>query len=148
MERQRIESFLPLGIRSIDGILTFGEGQRTGIFAGSGVGKSVLLGMIAKGGQADINVIGLIGERGREVREFLERDLGAEGLKKSIVVCVTSDQSPLMRLRAANMVTAIAEYFSGRGKKDPKSDSIVLPHTYISFSVPSILTSDNIIEEL
>ena len=117
MERQRIESFLPLGIRSIDGILTFGEGQRTGIFAGSGVGKSVLLGMIAKGGQADINVIGLIGERGREVREFLERDLGAEGLKKSIVVCVTSDQSPLMRLRAANMVTAIAEYFSGRGKK-------------------------------
>jgi flagellum-specific ATP synthase len=117
MERQRIESQLPLGIRSLDGILTFGEGQRTGIFAGSGVGKSVLLGMIAKGGKADINVIGLIGERGREVREFLERDLGAEGLKKSIVVCVTSDQSPLMRLRAANMVTAIAEYFSGRGKK-------------------------------
>jgi flagellum-specific ATP synthase len=117
MERQRIENSLPLGIRSIDGILTFGEGQRTGIFAGSGVGKSVLLGMIAKGGQADINVIGLIGERGREVREFLERDLGEEGLKKSIVVCVTSDQSPLMRLRAANMVTAIAEYFSSRGKK-------------------------------
>lgn len=117
MDRQRIHDQLPLGIRSIDGILSFGEGQRVGIFAGSGVGKSVLLGMIAKGGKADINVIGLIGERGREVKEFLERDLGPEGLKKSIVVCVTSDQSPLMRLRAANMVTAIAEYFSGRGKK-------------------------------
>ena len=89
MERQRITDTLPLGIRTIDGILTFGEGQRTGIFAGSGVGKSVLLGMIAKGGQADINVIGLIGERGREVREFIERDLGAEGLKKSIVICVS-----------------------------------------------------------
>lgn len=117
MERQRIDKPLPLGIRCIDGLLTFGEGQRTGIFAGSGVGKSVLLGMIAKGGKADINVIGLIGERGREVREFLERDLGPEGLAKSIVVCVTSDQSPLMRLRAANLVTAIAEYFSNMGKK-------------------------------
>lgn len=117
MERQRIDRQLPLGVRSIDSLLTFGEGQRTGIFAGSGVGKSVLLGMIAKGGKADINVIGLIGERGREVREFIERDLGEEGRRKSIVVCVTSDQSPLMRIRAANMVTAIAEYFSSRGKK-------------------------------
>ncbi len=117
LSRHRIENTLSLGIRSIDSLLTFGEGQRVGIMAGSGVGKSVLMGMIARGSIADINVIGLIGERGREVREFIERDLGEEGLKKSVVVVVTSDQSPLMRLRAAKAVTSIAEYFSSRGKK-------------------------------
>jgi flagellum-specific ATP synthase len=116
MTRSRIEKPLSLGIRAIDGLLTFGEGQRIGIMAGSGVGKSVLLGMIARGSAADINVIGLIGERGREVREFLERDLGPEGLARSVVVCVTGDQSPLMRIRAAKVVTSIAEYFSSRGK--------------------------------
>ena len=117
MQRSRIHNKLNLGVRAIDGLLTFGEGQRIGIMAGSGVGKSVLLGMMARGGSADVNVIGLIGERGREVREFLERDLGPEGLKKSVVVVVTSDQSPLMRIRGAKMVTAIAEHFSDRGKK-------------------------------
>jgi flagellum-specific ATP synthase len=100
----------------MDSLLTFGEGQRIGIMAGSGVGKSVLMGMIARGSSADINIIGLIGERGREVREFIERDLGPEGLKRSVVVCSTSDQSPLMRLRAAKATTAIAEAFSAQGK--------------------------------
>ena len=117
MERDRIERPMTLGIKAMDSLLTFGEGQRIGIFAGSGVGKSVLLGMIAKGGDTDVNVIGLIGERGREVREFIERDLGPEGLAKSVVVCVTSDKSPLMRIRAAKMVTAIAEHFSHKGKR-------------------------------
>ncbi len=117
MLRQRIGAPLSLGIRAMDGLLTFGDGQRIGIMAGSGVGKSVLLGMIARGSSADINVIGLIGERGREVREFLERDLGAEGLSRSVVVCVTSDQSPLLRIRAAKAVIAIAEGFSAQGKK-------------------------------
>jgi flagellum-specific ATP synthase len=117
LSRHRIEHQFSLGIRSLDALLTFGEGQRLGIMAGSGVGKSVLMGMIAKGSGADVNVIGLIGERGREVREFIERDLGSEGLKKSVVVVVTSDQSPLMRLRGAKTVTAIAEYFSAKGKK-------------------------------
>lgn len=117
MERARISRPVTMGIRAIDGFLSFGEGQRVGIFAGSGVGKSVLLGMIAKGADTDINVIGLIGERGREVREFIERDLGPEGLSRSVVVCVTSDKSPLMRIRAAKMVTAIAEYFSHKGKR-------------------------------
>ncbi|MBP6218416.1 MAG: FliI/YscN family ATPase [Oligoflexales bacterium] len=117
MSRAMISTTLPLGIKAIDGLLTFCEGQRMGIMAGSGVGKSVLLGMIAKGSAADINVIALIGERGREVREFLEKELGAEGLKKSVVVVVTSDQSPLLRLRGAKVATAIAEYFSMCGKK-------------------------------
>ena len=117
MERARIEGKLSLGVRAIDGLLTFGEGQRIGIMAGSAVGKSVLMGMIARGSQADINVIGLIGERGREVKEFVERDLGPEGRKRSIIVCTTSDQSPLMRIRAAKAVTAIAEAYSARGKK-------------------------------
>jgi flagellum-specific ATP synthase len=117
MERQRIEHPLSLGIRAMDSLLTFGEGQRIGVMAGSGVGKSVLMGMIARGSSADINVIGLIGERGREVREFLERDLGPEGLARSVVVVVTGDQSPLMRLRGAKLTTAIAEYFASRGKR-------------------------------
>jgi flagellum-specific ATP synthase len=117
MTRQRINTPFGLGIRAIDGLLTFGEGQRIGIMAGSGVGKSVMLGMMAKGSDADINVIGLIGERGREVREFIERDLGPEGLARSVVVVVTGDQSPLLRIRAARVVTAIAESFAGKGKK-------------------------------
>jgi len=117
MARKRIEHTLGLGIRVMDGLLTFGEGQRVGIMAGSGVGKSVMMGMIAKGSSADINVIALIGERGREVREFLERDLGPEGLARSVVVVVTSDQSPLMKVRGAKVATSIAEYFSGKGKR-------------------------------
>lgn len=117
MTRKRITNSLSLGVKCIDGLLTVGEGQRIGIFAGSGVGKSVLMGMIARGSSADCNVIGLIGERGREVREFLDKELGEDGLRRSVVVVVTSDQSPLMRLRAAKAVTAIAEYFSSVGKK-------------------------------
>lgn len=117
MMRSRIEGKLSLGIRAIDGLLTFGEGQRIGIMAGAGVGKSVLMGMIARNSAADVNVIGLIGERGREVREFIERDLGPEGLKRSVVVCTTSDQSPLLRIRAARAVTSIAEAFSAQGKR-------------------------------
>lgn len=115
-KRQDIEKIMPTGIRVIDGLLTVGEGQRVGIFAGSGVGKSTLLGMIAKYCQADVIVIGLIGERGREVREFIEKDLG-EGYAKSIVVCATSDMPPLVRLKGAYTATAIAEYFRDQGKK-------------------------------
>jgi flagellum-specific ATP synthase len=117
MTRQRVSHPFSLGIRCIDGLLTFGEGQRIGIMAGSGVGKSVMLGMIAKASDADVNVIGLIGERGREVREFIERDLGPEGLARSVVVVVTGDQSPLLRIRAARVVTAIAEHFAAKDKK-------------------------------
>jgi flagellum-specific ATP synthase len=111
----RIEKPFQTGIRSIDGLVTCGEGQRMGIFAGSGVGKSVLLGMIAKQSSADINVIALIGERGREVREFVERNLGAEGLKRSVVVVVTSEQAPVLRIRGANIATRIAEHFRDSG---------------------------------
>ena len=117
LARKRIEKTLSLGVRAMDSLLSFGEGQRIGIMAGSGVGKSVLMGMIARGSEADVNVIGLIGERGREVKEFLEKDLGPEGLKRSVVVCVTSDQSPLMRIRGAKAVTAISEYFSHLGNR-------------------------------
>jgi len=117
MTRNRVSKPFGLGIRAIDGLLTFGEGQRIGIMAGSGVGKSVMLGMMAQGSDAEINVIGLIGERGREVREFIERDLGPEGLARSVVVVVTGDQSPLLRIRAARVVTAIAEHFAARDKK-------------------------------
>lgn len=113
--KPRIEKIIPTGIRAIDGFLTMGEGQRMGIFAGSGVGKSTLLGMIARNAQADINVIALIGERGREVREFIEKDLGPEGLKKSVLVVATSDTSPLMRIRGAYTATTIAEYFRDQG---------------------------------
>ncbi len=116
LTRRRIEDPLTLGIRTIDGLLTCGKGQRVGIFAGSGVGKSTLLGMIARNTNADINVIGLIGERGREVREFLERDLGPQGLARSVVVVATSDQPALIRMKGALVTTAIAEYFRDQGK--------------------------------
>lgn len=116
MQRKTISAPLDLGIRAINGMLTCGIGQRMGIMAGSGVGKSVMLGMMAKYAKADINVIALIGERGREVREFIERDLGHEGLKRSVIIAVTSDQSPLLRMRGAFVATAIAEYFSNSGK--------------------------------
>jgi len=116
MDRARISKPLDVGIKAINGLLTCGKGQRLGVFAGSGVGKSVLLGMIARHTSADINVIALIGERGREVREFLEKDLGEAGLKKSIVITATSDQPPLIRIRGAFIATAIAEYFRSLGK--------------------------------
>lgn len=116
LERKPIRTPLDLGIRAINGLLSIGQGQRVGIMAGSGVGKSVLLGMMARNTKADVNVIALIGERGREVREFIENDLGPEGLARSIVVCVTSDQSPLLRMRGAFIATAIAEFFAFQGK--------------------------------
>lgn len=115
--RRKIENVMPTGVRAIDGFLTCGEGQRIGIFAGSGVGKSTLLGMIARYSGADVNVIGLVGERGREVMEFIEQDLGEDGLKKSVVVVATSDQPPLLRLKGAFTATAIAEYFRDQGLK-------------------------------
>lgn len=117
MSRQPIRKPLDLGIRSINGLLTCGRGQRVGIMAGSGVGKSTLLGMIARYTEADVNVIALIGERGRELREFIEKDLQEQGLKKSVVVVATSDQPPLVRMRGAYIATTIAEYFQKQGKK-------------------------------
>jgi len=116
LKRRRITEVLQTGIKSIDGCLTIGKGQRIGIFSGSGIGKSILLGMIAKNTQADINVIALIGERGREVRDFIERDLGEEGLKRSVVVVATSDLAPIARIRGAYLATAIAEYFRDNEK--------------------------------
>lgn len=115
MLRGRIDTPIDLGIRAINGILTCGKGQRMGIFAGSGVGKSVMMGMMARDSKADVNVIALIGERGREVREFLEKNLGPEGLEKSVVVVSASDMHPLIRMRAAYVATAIAEYFRDMG---------------------------------
>ncbi len=117
MTRPPIRKPLDLGIRSINGLLTCGQGQRVGIMAGSGVGKSTLLGMIARYTEADVNVIALIGERGRELREFIEKDLQEIGLKKSVVVVATSDQPPLVRMRGAYIATTIAEYFQKQGKK-------------------------------
>jgi flagellum-specific ATP synthase len=116
LARKNIEETLGTGIRTIDGLLTTGKGQRIGIFGGSGVGKSTLLGMMARYTSADVNVISLIGERGREVRGFIEKDLGEEGLKRSVVVVSTSDQPPLLRIRAALVATTIAEYFRDMGK--------------------------------
>ena len=116
MDRVIINEILPLGVKAVDGLLTIGKGQRIGIFAGSGVGKSTLLGMFARNTKADINVIALIGERGREVREFIERDLGEEGMKRSVVVVATSDKPALIRNKAAKTATAIAEYFRDQGK--------------------------------
>ncbi|MEC9282151.1 MAG: FliI/YscN family ATPase [Bdellovibrionota bacterium] len=115
LERPPIDEALQLGVRALDGTITVGKGQRVGIMAGSGVGKSVLLGMMAKNTTADINVIALIGERGREVKEFIENVLGEEGLKRSIVVCVTGDQNALLRKRGAFLATAISEYFAKQG---------------------------------
>ncbi len=115
LERQRITKPIVTGIRSIDTLLTCGEGQRVGIFAGSGVGKSVALGMIARNTSADVNVIALVGERGREVSEFMDRELGEEGLRRSVVVVATSDQAALIRLKAAYLATTIAEYFRDQG---------------------------------
>src|SRR5690348_5450785 len=116
LERTPIREPLGCGIRAIDAMLTCGRGQRVGIFGGSGVGKSTLVGMMAQGTAADLTVVALVGERGREVREFLEDSLGTEGRKRSVVVVATSDQSPLLRLRAALVATAVAEYFSSRGR--------------------------------
>lgn len=115
LSRPRIREPLSVGVRAIDGLLTVGKGQRIGIFAGSGVGKSTLLSMIARNTEADVNVIGLIGERGREVADFIERDLGEEGLKRSVVVVATSDQPALIRIKGALLTTAIAEYFRDQG---------------------------------
>ena len=130
MTRPRITQPLPLGVKCIDGLATVGKGQRLGIFAGSGVGKSTLLGMIARNTKADINVIALIGERGREVRDFLERDLGEEGLKRSVVVIATSDQPALIRLKGALVATAIAEYF-----RDCGNDVLLLMDSLTRFSM-------------
>lgn len=116
LKRIIINEVLPLGVKAVDGLITVGKGQRIGIFAGSGVGKSTLMGMFARNTKADINVIGLIGERGREVREFIERDLGEEGMKRSVVVVSTSDRPALERNKAAKTATAIAEYFRDQGK--------------------------------
>ena len=116
LSRKRIARPLDIGIRAVNGLLTIGCGQRMGIFSGSGVGKSVLLGMIARNTKADVNVIALIGERGREVNEFIEKELGEEGLKRSVVIVATSDHLPLIRMRGAFIATAIAEYFRDQGK--------------------------------
>jgi flagellum-specific ATP synthase len=116
LQRQRIQEPIELGVKALDGLISCGIGQRLGIFAGSGVGKSTLLGMIARNTNADINVIALIGERGREVREFLETDLGEDGLKRSVVVVASSDQPALYRIKGAYVATAIAEYYRDQGK--------------------------------
>lgn len=117
LTRPRIVDKINLGVKAIDSLLTCGEGQRLGIFSGSGVGKSTLLGMIAQNVEADINVIALIGERGREVREFIERDLGEEGMKRSVVITATSDQPAMIRLKCAFVATAIAEFYKDQGNK-------------------------------
>lgn len=130
MTRPRIQQILPLGVKCLDGLMTVGKGQRMGIFAGSGVGKSTLLGMIARNTKADINVIALIGERGREVRDFLERDLQAEGLARSVVIIATSDQPALVRLKGALTATAIAEYFRDEGR-----DVLLLMDSLTRFSM-------------
>ena len=116
LKRTRIKQHLSVGVKALDGCLTVGKGQRIGIFSGSGVGKSTLLGMVARNTEADINVIALIGERGREVKEFIEESLGVEGLKKSVVIVATSDQPALIRVKAAFTATAMAEYFRDQGK--------------------------------
>src|SRR5215204_3655901 len=117
MKRQRVTKQLKTGIRALDGLLSVGEGQRIGIFSAAGVGKSTTLGMLARNTEADINVIALIGERGREVRDFLEQDLGESGMKNSVIVVATSNEPSLIRMKAAYVATAIAEYFRDQGKK-------------------------------
>ncbi len=116
MEREPIKEPLQTGLRVLDGMLTVGRGQRVGIFGGSGVGKSTLIGMMTRNTAADLTVVGLVGERGREVREFVEDSLGEEGLRRSVVLVSTSDQSPLLRMRAAMAATSVAEYYAARGK--------------------------------
>jgi flagellum-specific ATP synthase len=116
LKRKRVTEVMDLGIRVINALLTCGKGQKMGVFSGSGIGKSILLGMMAKNTRADVNVIGLIGERGREVREFLEKNLGKEGLERSVVVVATSDTHPIIRMRAAYVATSIAEYFRDQGE--------------------------------
>ncbi|SFL72090.1 flagellar protein export ATPase FliI [Pelosinus propionicus] len=130
LSRKRIEQKLSVGVRAIDSLITLGRGQRVGIMAGSGVGKSTLLGMIARNTEADINVIALVGERGREVREFIERDLGEEGLKRSVVVIATSDQPALVRIKGAMTATAIAEYF-----RDEGSDVVLMMDSVTRFAM-------------
>jgi len=115
LDRKVIDEPLSVGIRAIDGLITVGRGQRIGIFAGSGVGKSTLIGMIARYTDADVNVIALIGERGREVKDFVEKELGKDGLKKTVVIAATSDQPPMLRLRGAFLAHAVAEYFRDQG---------------------------------
>ena len=117
VKRPRVNEILKVGVRAIDGLLTIGRGQRMGIFSGSGVGKSTIMGMLARNAEAEVNVIALVGERGREVRDFIEESLGEEGMKKSVVVVATSDQPPLIRLKAAFVATAIAEYFRDKDNK-------------------------------
>lgn len=117
MKRRRIEEAIPLGIRAVDTLLTIGEGQRVGVFSTAGVGKSSLLGMIARNSTADVNVVALVGERGREVLDFLDQNLGPDGLSRSVVVVSTSDETPLRRIVAAYSATAIAEYFRDQGKR-------------------------------
>lgn len=130
LARQRVDTPLPLGVRALDTLVPAGRGQRFGLFAGSGVGKSTLLSMIARGTTADVNVIALIGERGREVHEFLEDDLGPEGLARSVVVVATSDQPPLVRLRAAMVATAIAESF-----RDDGLDAVLMMDSLTRFAM-------------
>ena len=130
LSREIITEPLPLGVKAVDGLITLGKGQRIGIFAGSGVGKSTLLGMFARNTKADINVIALIGERGREVREFIERDLGEEGMKRSVLVVATSDKPALVRRKAAQTATAIAEYFRDQG-----NDVLLMMDSLTRFSI-------------
>ena len=130
LTREMIADVLPLGVKAVDGLITVGKGQRIGIFAGSGVGKSTLMGMFARNTKADINVIALIGERGREVREFIERDLGEEGMKRSVVVVATSDKPALIRNKAAKTATAVAEYF-----RDQRKDVLLMMDNLTRFSM-------------
>lgn len=132
MNRERIHEPVDVGVRAINGLLTLGKGQRIGIMSGSGVGKSTLLGMIAKHTAADISVIALIGERGRELKDFIERDLGPEGLARSVVVVATSDQPPLVRMRGAYLATSIAEFFRDRGR-----DVILMMDSVTRFAMSS-----------
>ncbi len=130
LTRNKIEEILPLGIKAIDSLITCGKGQRVGVFAGSGVGKSTLMGMIAKNTKADINVIALIGERGREVREFIENELGEEGLSRSVVIVATSDQPALVRVKGALLATSIAEFF-----RDQAKDVVLMMDSLTRFSM-------------
>ncbi len=132
MKRERILKPVDVGVRAINGLLTLGKGQRIGILAGSGVGKSVLLGMIARHTAADVSVVALIGERGRELKDFIERDLGPEGLARSVVVVATSDQPPLVRLRGAYLATAISEFFRDQGR-----DVILMMDSVTRFAMSS-----------